>query len=61
MEVLFRCFQGGVGLLQVFHGFAEFLCIDFGYVLNHDCDVLGVMFTCKFLVVGSVFEYDCLA
>lgn len=42
MEVLLACLFRGFVVLVLFELFVEFLRVDLGDVLDHDCNVLGV-------------------
>lgn len=42
MEVLLARFGLGIGVLEQLHLLVEFLSVDLGDVLDHDCDILGV-------------------
>lgn len=52
---------GTVGLLPVPDFFVEFLGIDLGHVLHHDCDVFGVKKTFELSIVSCVLEDDSFA
>lgn len=42
VEVLLACLFVSVVVLVELHFFVELLCVDFGNILNHDCDIFGV-------------------
>lgn len=61
VKVLLGSFCLGIRPLPFPHNPIQFLSVDFGNVLNHHGDILGIKLACKFLIIPSILENNGLA
>lgn len=38
--------------------FIQFFRMDFSDVLDHHCDIFGIVFSCEFFIIRSILEHN---